>query len=194
MSAGVMKMKNRILIFVLVLFSLISSINIAYASVGVGISPSKVVLQVEGGKVQEIDLLIFNSGDIPLEISLSSEGDIAKFTQIEPGSVIVEPEPQPHALPIKNGKTFIVKFTPPATGEVKKYTGTISATGSPTAGSQFGGSVGVATRVELMVTPTKSIFAFITTEYLIIAGAIILLIIIILLLRRAGFRLKFERK
>ncbi|MBI4739171.1 hypothetical protein HY772_06465 [Candidatus Woesearchaeota archaeon] len=194
MPADVIKMKNKILIIGVLVLVILTSIQIVHAAVGVGISPSKIVLQIEGGKMQEIDLLVFNSGDSPLEISLSSEGDIVKFTEIEPKSVVLEPEPQPHALPIKNGRTFIVKFTPPAMGEVKKYTGTISATGKPAAGSQFGGSVGVATQVELIVTPPASIFAFITTTHLIIAGIIILIIIIILLLKKSGFRLKIEKK
>ena len=184
-------MKN--LILALVLFSFVS-VGIVYAAVGVGVSPSKIVLQIEGGKPQEIDFLVFNSGDSPLEISLSSEGDIAEFTEIEPKSVVVEPEPQPHELPIKNGKTFMVKFTPPATGEVRKYIGTISATGNPSAGSRFGGSVSVAAQVELTVTPSASIFAFITTTHLIIAGMIILLTTIVLLLKKSGLKLKLEKK
>ncbi len=184
--------KMKKIIFLLTLFIFI--VNIAYADVGVGLSPSRVVLEVEGGKTQQIDLLVFNSGDYLMEVGLSSEGDIADFTEIEPTSIIIEPEPKPQALPIKNGKTFIVKFKPPATRESKTYTGTISATGKPTGGSSFGGSVGVATKVELIVTPTVSMFAFITTTHILVAGIIILLIIIILLFRKAGFRFKIEKK
>ena len=180
------------IIFLLIFFILI--FDIAYADVGVGLSPSRVVLEVEGGKTQQIDLLVFNSGDYPMEISLNSEGDIADFTEIEPKSITVEPEPKPQSLPIKNGKTFIVRFKPPATREKKTYEGTISATGKPTGGSSFGGSVGVATKVELIVTPTVSMFAFITITHILIAGIIILLIIIILLLRKAGFSFKIEKK
>lgn len=187
-------MKDKMLLmFAFVLFVIISA-NLAYADVGIGVSPSKIVLQVEGGKTQEISLLVFNSGDNSMEISVTSEGEIEKFTQIEPNSIVVEPEPKPHVLPIKNGKSFVVRFTPPATSDTKKYTGTISATGSPGAGSQFGGSVGVATQVELIVTPTTSIFAFLTATHIIAICAIVALIIIVLLLRRAGLIIQFKRK
>lgn len=185
-------MKKGVIVSV---FALIILISFASAEVGVGISPSKMIIQVEGGKTSiPYELLIFNTGDYNMEISLSVDGEIAGMTKIEPENAIISPEPKPHELPIKNGKTFIVTFKPPATNKDVVYTGSISAVGSPTAGSQFGGGVGVAAQIELRVTPTKSIFARIPKIYYFILAAIIILILIVYLLKKAGLNISFKKK
>ncbi len=180
-------------VFLALVFA-VSLIGTVTAGVGVGLSPSKIVMQVEGGKAQEISLLVFNTGDAPLTISLTSEGDIGEFVKVEPESITVDPEPKPEALPIRNGKNFKITITPPKSRELKKYTGTISAIGKPQSGSTLGGSVGVATQVELTVTPPPSIFAFITTTHLIILAIAAVLIALIIWLRKAGFSFKIEKK
>lgn len=185
---SLLKLKMIVLILVFLL-----NIYLVYADVGVGISPSKIVLQIEGGSFKELDLLIFNSGDDAMDISFNIEGEIAKFTTFDQKSILVEPEPKPHTLPIKNGKKLIVKFIPPVSKETKKYIGSISATGTPTSDSQFGGSVGVASQVELIVTPTSSIFEFISFNHLIFIGIFLLLVILILVLKKAGLKIKFEK-
>ena len=165
-----------------------------YADVGVGISPSKIVLTLEGGKAQELDLLAFNSGDDLLEVSLTADGEIAPFTTIDLQKVIMEPEPKPHKLPIKNGKPFKVIIRPPSKSVITKYTGVIAVTGSPTGDSQFGGSVSVAAQIELTVTPPKSFLSYITTTHLLIAGIIVLIIIAVFLLKKAGLKFSFDKK
>lgn len=185
------KMRRSILFSVFILISLSS---IVVAEVGVGISPSKVVLQIEGGESLEQNFLVFNSGTHVMEISLKASEEIADITTIEPISEVVDPEPIPHELPIKNGKSFKVTFNPPATRETVTYSGTISASGSPTEGSQFGGSVGVATYVEIIVTPTKSIFAFVTMAHIIIAIVLAVLILLLYFLKKAGLSIKFKKK
>lgn len=172
-------MKNKILI---ILILILINTKFIYADVGVGISPSKIVMQLEEGKTHEVSLLVFNSGDNPLEVTLNSEGEIAKFIDIEPESKIIQPEPSPHSLPIKNGETFIVKFNVPRTGEAKRYIGIISAIGSTNKEAQVGGNVGVATQVELITIPTKTTPIFRYLAYLIVIG--IVFIIIILLKRK----------
>lgn len=182
----------------LIILAIILILPLVNASIGIGISPSKINLQIESGKTQEIELLVFNTGDKILDIGLNVEGDIKEFTTIEPSSLSVEPEPAPQELPIKNGKTFKIKFNPSAVFNDKKYTGKITATGSSGSGSQFGGNVGVATQVELLVTPSKSILAFLTETNLIIVGvivlAIILIILIIYFLKKSRLRIRFEKK
>lgn len=161
------------------------------ADVGVGISPTKVVLQFESGRESQFSLLVFNSGDSDLKISLSAEGDIAEFVKISPTEENIEPEPRPHALPIRNGKNFVVTFDAPRVSRPTKYTGTIAAVGTPGEGSQFGGSVGVATQVEITVVPSESLFQRIPPVYLYVAAGIVALVVIVFALRRMHMHISF---
>lgn len=171
------KLFNKFLVLLAFTLALAACVSQANAAAGVGISPTKIVLRIESGSSQESSVLVFNSGDYPMEITLSSDGEIASFTQITPGKEVIDPEPMPHSLPIKNGKAFVITFSPPATNEAKKYVGSISATGSP-GGGTFGGSVGVAMQVELTVVPApaKPLFGFLTTTHvlmlLVVAAAL----------------------
>lgn len=184
--------KKLFFIFVLCLLTVLC--KPALADVGVGLSPSKIILQIEGGTKQDFQFLAFNSGDYPLDISLSVSGDIVKFTKIGDSNIMVEPEPKPHALPIKNGRTFTVTFSPPVSSETKRYTGTVSASGSPSKGAQFGGSVGVAAPVEIIVTPPASMLAFITPTYSAIILLIIAILAIIFLLKKSGITISVQRR
>jgi hypothetical protein len=170
---------------------LVLSMHGAMADVGVGISPTKVVLQFEGGGESQFSLLVFNSGDSNLKISLSADGEIAKFISFSPAEEEIEPEARPHALPIKNGKNFVVTFDAPRVSRPTKYTGTISATGTPGEGSQFGGSVGVATQVEITVVPAESLFQRIPPVYLYVAAGIVALVVIVFALRRMHMHISF---
>jgi hypothetical protein len=163
----------------------------AAAEVGVGISPTKVALQFESGKEHHFSLLVFNSGDSNLDITLSAEGEIAQYVSFEPTQSSVEPEPRPHALPIRNGENFVVTFDAPRVSKPTKYVGSISATGTPGAGSQFGGSVGVATQVEITVVPAESSFNRIPPVYLYIAAGIVALVVIVFALRRMHMHISF---
>jgi len=188
-------MKGKIFfIAALCLLGILLAGKAAHAEVGVGMSPSKIVLQIEGGTSQDFEFLVFNSGDYPLDISLGSDGDISKFTKVETSGVTLQPEPKPHELPIKNGQNFKVTFTPPVSGETKVYTGTINAAGSPAKGAQFGGSVGVAALAQIIVVPPTSIFSYITPTYqaIILIAAIILAVMF--LMKRAGFKISVQRQ
>jgi hypothetical protein len=191
---------NNCLVFrgILIILAMILILPLANASVGLGISPSKINLEMESGKTQEMELLVFNTGDKTLDISLNVEGDISEFTTVEPLVLTVEPEPVPQELPIKNGKKFKITFKPTASLSDKKYTGKITAVGNAGAGSQFGGNVGVATQVQLNVVSTKLFSAFFTKTNLIIGAiivsVIIVLILLILFIKKSGMKIKFEKK
>lgn len=187
-------MKRKILITFSVVLIFLIALKISIAAVGVGISPTKVIFQVEGGKNQVLELLVYNTGDSPMEVKLTADDNLASITNIRPSSMIITPEPIPHEFPIKNGRKFVVEFTPPVTRKDIVYTGSISAIGANAGNSQFGGSVGVATQVELRVTKTRSQLDFITAQQIIIGSLIVLIIIIIILIKKAGFRLKLEKK
>jgi hypothetical protein len=174
-------MMNKKRLFGAIFLSVMILVSLASAEVGLGVSPSKIRLAVNGGESQEIEMLVFNSGDNPLDVQLVAEGDIAKYVEITPaGTISLEPEPKPHALPIKNGKTFIIKFNPPMTFTTKTLTGKISAVGSPTAEMQFGGSIGVAMQVELIVSPSGTGYI-----WYIVIGVLAALAIIVWLMKRA---------
>jgi hypothetical protein len=178
--------------FSLLLVGLLSAS--VFGEVGVGVSPSKWQLVIQGGTEQTFELLVFNTGDMPMEINVGASDSIESFTTITPSSAIIEPEPRPHELPIKNGKKFTVTFKPPISGEEKQYSGQVAAVGKPSGAAQFGGSVGVATVLEMTVTPPESIFAFITATHILIFVALVLLIFVFMLLRKAGFHLRLERE
>ena len=186
-------MKNVITILI-VLISVLVSLHSAEAGVGVGTSPSKIVLQVQSGQETTIEILVFNPGDENIKVSMDVEGDIAPFTEFNEEILEVDPEPKPHALPIRNGKTVQITFKPPASTQTRTYTGTISATGGPGEGTQFGGSVGVATLVTLIATPPPSVLSFITKRHIIIAATIIIIIIMLVILRKKGLRLTFQQQ
>lgn len=191
----VMKNNSKIVfgLFVVVAFSLFS-VSLVSAAVGVGLSPSRVNLQVVGGEMLELDLLVFNTGDSTMDLGIVVEGAIKDFTVVDLSSLSIDPEPKPHELPIKNGRTFNVKFNPPVSRKIVTYTGTIVAVSGTSGESQFGGSVGVATQVILTVVPPKSFFDYIELIHLIIAGFIIAIIVVIVLLKKSGFTIKFEKK
>lgn len=169
------------------------ALPIGLGAVGVGISPTKLVFDMPAGTAKTVDVLVFNSGDEPMEISLVVEGDIAPFTLVAPPKSTIAPEPTPHLLPIKNGKSFAVSFSPPRSSESRRYSGTISAVGTPSASSQLGGSVGVALQVEMTALPGAKALP-VTPRNLTIAGVLFALILALLLLKKSGLRLRLERK
>lgn len=184
-------MKRGVLAFSFVLAIL--ALSLVSADVGVGVSPSKMIEQIQAGQSEEVELLIFNTGDASLDISLSFTGDIAKFAEVVTTSQIIEPEPKPHALPIKNGKTFLVKLSVPGGTKAGTYSGLISATGGAVEGSTFGGNVGVSTKIDIQVIEPESFFAKISTTSYIIIGAIILLILLIWFLKKQGLNISFKK-
>ncbi len=188
------QIKKRLsLLGILLLASLIFS-NLIYADFGVGISPTRIVIEIQAGEPHQLSLLVFNSGDEQMNISVTASGEIEEFTKIEPGYGLIEPEPKPHAMPIKNGQNFIVTFDPASNRDIKTYTGSISAIGTPLAGSQLGGSVGVATQVEIRVLPPKSIFAFVKPLHIIILVIVALIVILFFTLWKMGLKISFQKK
>jgi hypothetical protein len=186
-------MKQLLLLVTLVLTTLLFALFVA-AQVGVGMSPSKIVLEGTSGDVLEQSVLVFNSGDQLMKLRFSADGEIASFTTFSQQELTVEPEPQPHALPIKHGQSFTAQFKLPVSGATKKYSGTISASGGPTAGSQFGGTVGVGALVEIIVHPPASPLAFVTGQHLLIGVVVVIVILVLVFLRKAGWKMKFEPK
>ncbi len=154
-------------------------VNIAHADVGLGISPSKISLEIEEGKTKNIEVLIINTGDSALNVSVKSEGQIIDFTNIKPDKIVIEPEPIPHYLPIKNWKIINVEIHPKKKGI---YTGTIIASDYKQ-GDLISGKTTVASIVELKVTPKRKLFG-IDTDYLILTVAVMALMFAIILTMR----------
>ena len=160
------------------------------ASVGVGMSPTKIVIETYVGDVRNEEVSVFNPGDIPLDISLNAEGGIAPFTTFAVSSATVQPEPN-HEQPIENGQRLMVTFKPTKQGV---FTGTITAGGGPTQNSQFGGTVGVAAQVVMKVGPAKSLLDAVTTRQIIIAGSMVAVLILFIVLQKAGLSVSFKKK
>ncbi|MCF7910579.1 hypothetical protein K9L16_02820 [Candidatus Pacearchaeota archaeon] len=177
-----------LLLFGILFFSIIS------AEVGVGISPSKLKFQIIGGSEYEQEITVFNTGTYDSEIFLVAEGDIAGFTEITPKSVVVSPEPKPHELPLKNSQTFLVKFDPPSVAEKTTYSGSLSAVGSGSSDSTFGGKVGVTAQVVIENVPSDSFFSKISQTHVIITCIIIILILIFFVLKDTDISIKFKKK
>ena len=179
--------------FLLIFLVSLLFINGTNADVGVGISPSKFIVAVPGGQTQDFEMIVYNPGTDSLEVGIEIEGEISKFTTVEPMRAVIRPEPAPHERPIKNSKRFKVTFSPPPSTKPKVYKGSIAASGGP-AGGQFGGRVGVASLVELTVPPPIRFWDYITRTHIMIAGIILGILVLILVLRKAGLRLRFENK
>lgn len=180
-------------LFLLSLVLVILFMNVASASVGVGISPSKMRQQIVAGETLVQEILIFNTGSDAMEITLIAEGEIKAFTEIEESALIVEAEPNDE-LPIENGKIFTVTFSPPRSGSEKTFTGTLSANGKGTGESQFGGNVKVSSNVEIVVVPAKSIFARLTNTHYLIIGILFALVLLVIFLKKSGISIKFNKK
>src|SRR3989338_4158519 len=129
-----MKRNVSLVSLILVLMSLAAPLVLA--DVGVGAQPSKIRQAVESGSIYETSVLVFNSGDNEMDISVTPEGEIAAFAEVTPQSYRIEPEPKPHTLPAKYGKMFTVKFNVPLVRKPITYRGTLSAIGNPATGSQ----------------------------------------------------------
>lgn len=174
--------------------SALLSFPLTTADVGIGISPSKIIVSGASGQLQQTEVLVFNTGDQPLKISMQAEGEIAAFTTFSVQEIEINPEPQPHELPIKNGKVITVRFNPPPSGTTKTYTGMIVAAGGPGEGAQFGGTVGVATQVVFTATPAQSAFNFITRQHVLIAATALIIVLMFIILKKKGLRLSFNKQ
>jgi len=171
---------------------LIFGMSFASASVGVGLSPSKMREHLTSGQSYTYDILVFNTGSDNMDITLSATGEIAEFVEIVENKMIVFPEPNDE-LPIENGRTFKVVINAPRTGTEKIFKGKIVATGSGAGDSQFGGNVAVSSQIELVVTPSKSIFAKLNTIHYVILGLVLFIILMIVLIRKSGIKISFDK-
>jgi hypothetical protein len=163
------------------------------AATGVGISPTKSAIRVESGSEQIVQLVVFNSGDNPLTIAVEAKGDVARFVTFDQTSALIEPEPKPQQLPIKNGKTFFVTVKIPAGTRQGLYSGELIASGSASGSSQFGGTVGVASYLDVYVVPPQSLLDRIPRSYLIAGLAILCLVGVFFVLKKAGVRIQVKR-
>jgi len=180
-------------VFLLISLILLSA-SLISADVGLGISPSKIRDQVNSGETYSIDVLVFNTGSNLANVTLSYSGDLSDMVQISPSSQEIESEPVPHEFPIKNGKVFKVTFKIPTSSSEKSYKGVLSAVGGSSSGTNFGGSVGVSSQIELVSIPSNSFFSSIPLYVYIVLGGIVLLILIIFLLKKAGLNIEFKKK
>lgn len=185
-----LKMNRTFTLFALML---LTGLPLISAATGVGISPTESRLQIEAGQEQTLNIVVFNSGDSLLKVSLHPEGDVAPFVKVEGTEVSIEPEPQPHALPIKNGKTYALRVKVPAGTKPGIYNGEIAVVGSVAGSSQFGGSVGVASRLVVTVVPATSLFAKIPRMYYVIIAIIIAIIALWFALKKAGIQITVQK-
>lgn len=187
-------MIKKTLLLLLVLFILSSPFTLA--SVGLGISPSRMEHRVEGGKTFETEYLVYNSGTIDIIARFNAEGDITPYVTFEEQDMSLLSEPEPHRFPPVYGKRFKVKYSPPPTSTAHQLTGYIVASGGPAQGSQLGGNVAVAMRMTLNVDKTKRFWNYITpvqwTIGGITAGILLLLFGAYTIARRKGIRLRVE--
>ena len=175
-------MIKQTLLFLIVLAALAGIVS---ADVGIGISPSRSNVQVEAGQEVSIDFLIFNTGDIDLDVSLTTEGDISEHIELSVDTLSISPEPKPHVRPIKNGKTVTAVISAPVTAQELK--GLFVATAAP-GGGTLGGAVSIASTVDVTVLAPQGLVLS-DTQWMIIAflAGIVLLYII---WRRMGLRLR----
>ncbi|MEK6840081.1 MAG: hypothetical protein AABX72_04000 [Nanoarchaeota archaeon] len=185
---------KQYIIGAIIILSVLFSFPLTAADVGIGISPSKIIMSGVSGQVQETEILVFNTGDQTLKISMQAEGEIAAFTTFTTENVEVNPEPQPHELPIKNGKMVKIRFNPPPSGTEKIYTGSIVASGGPGEGAQFGGTVGVASQVIFTATPAQSVFNFVTRQHILIAATALVIVLMFIILKKKGLKLSFKKQ
>lgn len=158
--------------------------------VGLGMSPTKWVVNAAVGQETRLEGVVFNSGGEELGVSLNAEGDIAPFVSFPIGLFTVIPEPD-QELPIENGQTFTVIIKPTKEGT---FTGTVAAVGGPAQNSQFGGMVSVAAALLVTVGPPASPLDAITMQQMLIAGSAIAFLLLFVILKKVGLKLTFERK
>ncbi len=189
-------MKNEKIVILLVLFLL--NLNIVYASIGVGISPSKIFDKIESKQEKNYTFIIYNTGDIPLNIKLSSSDGITGIAKFYPQEAILQPEPEPHRLPPVNGKTITVTIKAPVERATKTIVGHVVATAGSVPGSSFGGSGAVASRVELEISPPKHIWDYLTEKQVIMGSIGVLLLIILvvttIVMRKKGLKIAIVRE
>ena len=139
---------------------LIVNISLVTASVGIGISPSKLVDSINSMKSKEYDYIIYNTGDINITAKMYTEGELSDYITITPSELFLLPEPEPHRLPPVNGKMIKVKVRAPFAFDEKNYTSKIIASVSP----GFGGVIttgAVASNIEITVKKDFSIIFYI---------------------------------
>ena len=186
-------MKKLFFTFIVALI-IVSTFQSVVASVGLGATPSKMELNLQGGQEKAFEVTVYNTGDSPIGVTLSAEGEIADFVDFQENYAVIAPEPLPHELPLKNGHVFTVKITPPANKEFKTYKGIISASGTPENYGKFAGTVSVATIVEAKVNSPfylKSVLGVITIQQSVLLAAFIPLIAGgFMLVKRVGLKKK----
>lgn len=177
-----------------VIFLFFMGLGIVSANVGIGVSPTKIVMEIEAGEKVEIPYIVFNTGDSPISVSFNLDGDIAQFSKLSAmQSSVLQPEPYPRELPIKNGESINIEFSPDGSMKPGIYAGQISAVGSLTSESQFGGSVGVATNVEITVRPAKSLLSRIPKIYLYLFVVITGVALLVATLRKMHYSISLKK-
>ena len=156
---------------------------IVSASIGVGISPSKVNDRIGSKEEKNYTFIIYNTGNTNVLIKMGSSDGIDGKAKFYPSELTLIPEPEPHRLPPVNGKEVIVTIKAPVTGSLKKFVGYVVATAGAAPGSSFGGSGAVASRFELEVTPAKYFWDYMSTLQIVLSILVILLIISIIIIR-----------
>lgn len=182
--------KKMFLVFVLAVFSL----ALISADVGIGVSPSKMREQVTSGESYEYDIFVFNTGSETIDVTLSVSEELSEFVTVVEGVVTIDPEPMPHALPLKNAKSVKIIVNAPKVRNEEVYSGKISIIGGGNAESNFGGNVGVSSQLEFIVIPAKGILSNFSNTHYIVFSLIVFVVTLSLVFRKIGFTVSFGRK
>ncbi len=173
--------RNYFLIFVLIIIFA----KIAHASVGIGISPAKVVDIINGGTEKSYEYTVYNTGDMNVTAKLEASDELKKYVKFSPVEVDLQPEPEPHRLPPVNGKKIIMILMAPK--RAVNITGSVVASVNP----GFGGLIttgAVASRFILEVRPRDNYFNMLTRKQ--ITGMTAVLVTLMLLAANIWYILK----
>lgn len=184
-------------ITIIIIGMLLLNLALVNASIGVGISPSKIFDVLESKERRNYTFIIYNTGNIDVKARMSLTDDIEKWdVKFYPEEFILKPEPEPHRLPPANGQTVTVSLKSPVS-KAKKFTGHVVASAGPSDGSSFGGSGAVASRIELEILPPKHFWDYWTKKQVITGSAVTTLVLLMLIglfiMKKKGLRLGLVR-
>jgi len=189
-------MKKTLIISIAIFFLI--NLAIVSASIGIGVSPSKVYDKMQSKQEKNFTFSIYNTGDITLKAKMSASEEMNNMVTFYPEEITIEPEPEPHRLPAVNGKNVIVTLKAPVTNKIRKITGHIVATAGSGGGSTFGGSGAVASRFELEISPPTHFWEYWTRTQVTIGSIIIALVLglltAILIMKKKGLSVGLIKK
>ena len=137
-----MKMKKRYLSILIAVFFILLFISNVSALVG-KISNGRVVLNLESGEDVKRTVGVINDNDVPINVTLTSSGDLKDDIEIIDNNFILEP-----------GEEFKARFGLTAPDKPGTYTGRVNVLFAPLEG---GNSVGLSSVITLNVIGDENV-------------------------------------